>query len=154
MLVNAYLPSNYVTGDRQRLEVYRRIAGITTAAQRDDVEEELVDRFGDEPQCVANLVAIAYLKAICAKLGIERVKQENGIVQMFFSPAVTLDAQVFMSALQNLDPRLTLSNSRTVTLLLQDKTLGREDLLHVCVNVMERLSSRYFDRSSAKSTKD
>ena len=46
--VNAYLPAEYVTGDRQRLEVYKRIASITTAAQR-RVEEELVDRFGDEP---------------------------------------------------------------------------------------------------------
>ena len=44
--VNAYLPAEYVTGDKQRLEVYKRIASITTAAQRDDVEEELVDRFG------------------------------------------------------------------------------------------------------------
>ena len=69
--VNAYLPAEYVTGDRQRLEVYKRIASITTAAQRDDVEEELVDRFGDEPLCVANLVAVAYLKAMCEKLGIE-----------------------------------------------------------------------------------
>ena len=69
--VNAYLPAEYVTGDRQRLEVYKRIASIRTAEQRDDIEDELIDRFGDEPQCVANLVAVAYLKALCMSLGID-----------------------------------------------------------------------------------
>ena len=89
--VNAYLPAEYVTGDRQRLEVYKRIASIRTAEQRDDIEDELIDRFGDEPQCVANLVAVAYLKAMCQSIGIDRVIQSDGRMDMRFAANAQVD---------------------------------------------------------------
>ena len=140
--VNAYLPAEYVTGDRQRLEVYKRIASITTAAQRDDVEEELVDRFGDEPLCVANLVAVAYLKAMCEKLGIDRVNQADGRIDMRFALNAQVDGQKLFTALNGFDKRLTLNAAPPVTLTLRDQTLNREDLLMLCVKVMERLLAR------------
>ena len=136
--VNAYLPAEYVTGDRQRLEVYKRIASITTAAQRDDVEEELVDRFGDEPLCVANLVAVAYLKAMCEKLGIDRVNQADGRIDMRFALNAQVDGQKLFTALNGFDKRLTLNAAPPVTLTLRDQMLNREDLLMLCVKVMER----------------
>ncbi|HIU15785.1 MAG TPA: transcription-repair coupling factor [Candidatus Ventricola intestinavium] len=140
--VNAYLPAEYVTGDRQRLEVYKRIASITTAQQRDDVEEELIDRFGDEPQCVANLVAVAYLKAMCAHLGIDRVTQANGRMDMRFAPDAQVDGERLFKALQNFDRRLTLNAARPVTLSMRDDTLAREDMLHLTTKAMERLLAR------------
>lgn len=140
--VNAYLPAEYVTGDKQRLEVYKRIASITTAAQRDDVEEELVDRFGDEPLCVANLVAVAYLKAMCAKLGIDRVNQADGRIDMRFAANAQVDGQKLFKALTGFDKRMTLNAAPPVTLTLKDTTLNREDLLMLCVKVMERLLAR------------
>ena len=135
--VNAYLPAEYVTGDKQRLDVYRRIAKITNATQRDDVEEELVDRFGDEPQPVANLVAVAYLKAMCGSLGIDRVRQDDGLLR----------------SLNNLDPRLTISLSKPNHLLFQDKSKNREELLFECVKAMERLTGRMAMQMSKKDEK-
>ena len=140
--VNAYLPANYVTGDKQRLDVYKRIASITTAQQRDDVEEELVDRFGDEPQAVANLVAVAYLKALCARLGIERVHQTDGRIDMKFSQKTRVDGQKLFNAMQKFDPRLTFANMPSM-LIMRDKTKAREDMLHLTLRVMERLIERY-----------
>lgn len=140
--VNAYLPAEYVTGDRQRLEVYKRIASIRTAEQRDDIEEELVDRFGDEPQCVANLVAVAYLKALCMSLGIDRVMQADGCMDMRFSADAQVDGAKLFKAMQGFDKRLTLNASVPVTLSLRDRTLNREDMLHLSAKVMERLIDR------------
>lgn len=140
--VNAYLPANYVTGDKQRLDVYKRIASITTAEQRDDVEEELVDRFGDEPQAVANLVAVAYLKSICERLGIERVCQTDGRMDMKFSAKTGIDGQKLFNAMQKFDQRLTFTNMPP-TLILRDRTMAREDMLHLTLKVMERLLERY-----------
>ena len=140
--VNAYLPAEYVTGDRQRLEVYKRIASIRTAEQRDDIEDELIDRFGDEPQCVANLVAVAYLKALCMSLGIDRVMQADGRMDMRFSADAQVDGEKLFKAMQGFDKRLTLNASAPVTLSLQDRTVNREDMLHLCAKVMERLIDR------------
>ncbi|MBQ2834368.1 MAG: transcription-repair coupling factor, partial [Clostridia bacterium] len=129
--VNAYLPAEYVTGDRQRLEVYKRIASIRTAEQRDDIEDELIDRFGDEPGCVANLVAVAYLKALCMRLGIDRVHQTDGRMDMRFSNDAQVDGEKLFKALQGFDKRLTLSVSLPVTLTLRDRTMNKEDMLHL-----------------------
>lgn len=140
--INAYLPADYVTGDRQRLEVYKRIASIRTAEQRDDIEEELIDRFGDEPACVANLVAVAYLKALCMSLGIDRVMQADGRMDMRFSPKAQVDGEKLFKAMQGFDPRLTLNAAAPVTLSLCDRTVNREDMLHLSAKVMERLIDR------------
>ena len=140
--VNAYLPAEYVTGDRQRLEVYKRIASIRTAEQRDDIEDELIDRFGDEPQCVANLVAVAYLKAMCQRIGIDRVIQSDGRIDMRFAPEAQVDGKALFGAVTGFDKRLTLSAGSPVTLSLRDAKLAREDMLHLCVKVMERLLAR------------
>jgi len=145
--VNAYLPAEYVTGDRQRLEVYKRIASIRTAEQRDDIEDELIDRFGDEPQCVANLVAVAYLKAMCMRLGIDRVAQADGRMDMRFAANAQVDGEKLFKALQGFDKRLTLNAALPVTLCLRDRTLNREDMLHLAAKVMERLLDR-MDRLS------
>ena len=140
--VNAYLPPEYVPGDRLRLEVYKRIASIKTAQQRDDVEDELIDRFGDEPQSVANLVAVAYLKAMCESIGIERVVQTDGRIDMRFSLRAQLDGQRLFAALQGFDKRLALNYGTPPSLVLRDATLGREDMLHLAVKIMERLLDR------------
>ena len=140
--VNAYLPADYVTGDKQRLEVYKRIASISTAEQRDDVEEELIDRFGDEPPCVANLVAVAYLKAMCTRMGIERVNQLDGRLDMRFAANAQLDGEKLFKALLKFDPRVTLNAALPVTLTLRDPGLGREDMLMTAVKVMERLMAK------------
>ena len=146
--VNAYLPAEYVTGDRQRLEVYKRIASIRTAQQRDDIEDELIDRFGDEPQCVANLVAVAYLKAMCQSLGIDRVHQSDGRMDMRFAPQAQVDGEALFKALTGFDARMTLSASSPVMLTMRDSTMAREDMLHLTVKAMERLLAR-MERQSA-----
>ena len=140
--VNAYLPADYVTGDKQRLEVYKRIASITTSEQRDDIEDELIDRFGDEPQCVANLVAVAYLKALCTKMGIERVSQTEGRIDMRFAANAQLDGEKLFKALLKFDPRVTLSVAPPVMLTVRDAKLGREDLLLTTAEIMQRLVDR------------
>ena len=148
--INAYLPQEYVSGDKQRLEVYKRIAGITTAAERDDVEEELVDRFGDEPVCVANLVSVAYLKAMCSRFGMERVVQQDGAISMFFSPDAVLDGVALFKAISAVDGRLSLQNGNRTSLVLRDKTKGREEMLNLTVRIMERLTERLFPQKAEK----
>ena len=140
--VNAYLPAEYVTGDKQRLEVYKRIASISTGTQRDELEEELVDRFGEEPACVANLVTVAYLKAICTRMGIDRVLQQPGAIQMIFSAKAELDGAKLFRSVVGLDKRLSLRNSPNAMLVLQDRSKTGEALLILALHVMERLQER------------
>ncbi len=60
--VDGFIPPTYITNEFQKLDVYKRIAEIETVAERDDMMDELIDRFGEPPKSVCNLLEIALLK--------------------------------------------------------------------------------------------
>ena len=63
--VDAYIPNSYIPNEYQKLDIYKRIAGIEDEEEMDDMLEELIDRFGDVPRKVQQLLQIAGLKAHC-----------------------------------------------------------------------------------------
>jgi transcription-repair coupling factor (superfamily II helicase) len=71
--VDAHIPYDYVTGDRLRLEAYRKIAEAADQAALDAVVEELVDRYGEPPTPVRNLLAVAAFRQRCRALGVGEV---------------------------------------------------------------------------------
>ena len=77
-LISANIPSYYVPAAEQRMDLYRRIASIRQEIDADDVLDELIDRYGDPPVGVANLIAIALLRARAAALGITELVQKEG----------------------------------------------------------------------------
>jgi transcription-repair coupling factor (superfamily II helicase) len=78
--VDAHVPHDYVTGERLRLEVYRKIAEAGDAAALDAIVEELIDRYGEPPVPVRNLLAVAAFRQSCRSLGVAEVAAAgNGI---------------------------------------------------------------------------
>jgi transcription-repair coupling factor (superfamily II helicase) len=71
--VDAHVPHDYVTGERLRLEVYRKIAEAPDQAALDAIVEELVDRYGEPPAAVRNLLAVAAFRQTCRRLGVAEV---------------------------------------------------------------------------------
>lgn len=61
--LDAFIPASYIKNEVQKLEIYKRIASIETREELMDMEDELVDRFGDLPRSASNLLSIALLKA-------------------------------------------------------------------------------------------
>jgi transcription-repair coupling factor (superfamily II helicase) len=70
---DAYLPSEYVTKEELRLEAYRRLASVTSAAEVDDVRSEWEDRYGPVPEPAAALLDVAYLRAEGVRVGLRDV---------------------------------------------------------------------------------
>ncbi|MBR1586089.1 MAG: transcription-repair coupling factor [Clostridia bacterium] len=135
--VDAYLPAEYVKGDSQRMEVYKRIALIKTRQEREDVIEELIDRFGDVPDTVMNLIEIAHLRGICGRLGVSRVSYLSNALIFKLSPTAMPDPEALYNALAGTDKRLMLSAAREMAILFRDKNLDVEELLKSAVLVME-----------------
>ncbi|WP_300018223.1 transcription-repair coupling factor [Pseudonocardia sp.] len=78
--IDAHVPHDYVTGERLRLEVYRKIAEAGDAAALDAIVDELTDRYGEPPQPVRNLLAVAAFRQTCRELGVAEVAVAgNGI---------------------------------------------------------------------------
>jgi transcription-repair coupling factor (superfamily II helicase) len=76
--IDAYLPSDYIYDDMQKIEIYKKVAAIRTVAESDDVVDELIDRFGDMPDAVENLLLVARVKSLCKQFGIETVSAKKG----------------------------------------------------------------------------
>ena len=66
--IDAYIPMGYIPNEMQKLDIYKRIAGIETADESEEMLEELIDRFGDPPKSVENLLYIARVKSMAHHL--------------------------------------------------------------------------------------
>ena len=73
--MDAFIPDSYISNEFQKLDIYKRIAVIETQQEYDDMLEELLDRFGELPKAVMNLLAIAKLKAQAHRAYITEIKQ-------------------------------------------------------------------------------
>lgn len=75
LYMDAFIPDSYISNEFQKLDIYKRIAGIETQQEYDDMLEELIDRFGEPTKAVLNLLAIARLKALAHQAYITEIKQ-------------------------------------------------------------------------------
>ena len=75
--IDAYIPNSYIPNEYQKLDIYKRIATIETEEERDDMLEELIDRFGEPPKKVQQLLKIAQLKALANKAYITAIEQKG-----------------------------------------------------------------------------
>lgn len=80
--VDAYIPDAYIPNEFQKLDIYRRIASISGEEEMDDMVEELIDRFGDIPKKVQQLLQIAALKALAHEAGVIGVEQKQDEIKM------------------------------------------------------------------------
>ncbi|MBS6366334.1 MAG: transcription-repair coupling factor [Clostridiales bacterium] len=77
LAIAANIPKSYVDSGEQRMDLYRRMAAVRTQADCDDLLSELVDRYGDPPKSVLNLLDTALLRAAASKAGIRDISQKN-----------------------------------------------------------------------------
>lgn len=82
--VSANIPEKYVTSPEQRMDLYRSIARIRDSDDARDMLDELIDRYGEPPESVQNLVNIALVRGMAAELGIVDISQKNGFLELTF----------------------------------------------------------------------
>ena len=82
--VDAFIPPSYIVNEVQKLDIYKRIAGIENQKERDDMLDELLDRFGEVPKSVDNLLRIALIRVAAHELFITDIKGKNERIQFVF----------------------------------------------------------------------
>ena len=76
--VDAFIPPTYIVNEVQKLDIYKRIAGLENQTECEDMKEELLDRFGETPLPVINLFRISMIRVKAHQLYITDVKGKNG----------------------------------------------------------------------------
>ena len=125
--VTANVDKNYVARGEERMDLYRRMAAIRSQEDADDLLDEIVDRYGEPPKGVLNLIDIALLRANARKLGIKDIKQKAGDV-LFTLSNLNFDAVSNLCADPDYKNRvLFVANAKEPTLRL--KLAGSVDSL-------------------------
>ena len=75
--VDAYIPEKYIPDTAGRIEAYKRIAAIVTSEDAADVLDELIDRYGDVPDCVSSLVDVSLVRVGAAEAGFVEISQRQ-----------------------------------------------------------------------------
>lgn len=90
--VNAYIPSEYIENEMDKIEMYKKIASIRDLEDKYAIEEEMEDRFSDIPEPVYALTDVAYIRSLGRKLKIGRIQKNNRGIN-FYAPSGQLIVQ-------------------------------------------------------------
>ncbi|MCM1062907.1 MAG: transcription-repair coupling factor [Eubacterium sp.] len=89
--VDAYIPDTYIVNEVQKLDIYKRIAGIENSRERDDMRDELLDRFGEIPRAVDDLLRIALIRVAAHGLYMTEIKGKNERIAFMFRPDAAIN---------------------------------------------------------------
>ncbi|MET3559219.1 transcription-repair coupling factor (superfamily II helicase) [Streptococcus rupicaprae] len=92
--MDAYLPSSYISDERQKIEIYKRIRQIDNREDYQNLQDELMDRFGEYPDVVAYLIEIGLLKSFMDQSFVELAEKKANTITITFEPAAN---QVFLT---------------------------------------------------------
>ena len=137
--LDAFLPEDYVPQEKLRVEIYKRIAMIQDSEGRMDIEEELIDRFGDIPQPVINLMHIAQLRGVTRKLGISHLFLRPDGVHMRMDEKFLPEPALLFEAVTRTDKRLRFMVSKAPEMVLAQPRMDAESALETSIYVMGKV---------------
>jgi transcription-repair coupling factor (superfamily II helicase) len=123
--------------------MYKRIAGIETEEERSDLEEELVDRFGDIPPAAQNLLQTALIKAKAHRAGIVRIWQKEDGIRFYLQPTVSFDGEKVPDMIEHYGGSLRYVNKKDTYFLyrFQAKQHRPEQIFEIAGQVAESIGS-------------
>jgi transcription-repair coupling factor (superfamily II helicase) len=138
---SGFIPDAYIPDPMEKMEVYKKIAGVSTNEEFDRVYKEIEDRFGPIPDEMQSVLALAEIRIICRRLFITSIKEEKGTLRVEFSKLskVSVDKIVRMvregAGKVTLDPRMpNFLLLKTGAIGLREKSEFLKDRLAVLVS--------------------
>ena len=120
--VTSYIPDEYISDSSQKIEMYQDIALCKNEEDIQNVVDEMIDRFGNMPNEIENLLDIARIKTLCKKLNISKVQgRRNFVLFMFETGELNIDINELVKKYRN-RIKFTQGIKPQITLMLQDST--------------------------------
>ena len=143
--VDAFIPSSYVPNEYQKLDLYKRIASIETEEEKEDVLEELMDRFGDVPRRVQKLLNISLLKALAHRVCVVSVEQKQTAIRFTMYEKANVKVEQIPTLLQqfggNLKFTIDTNPYFTYQRLGKNRDDKEEDVLEIVKNVLNGIKT-------------
>lgn len=84
LTIDAFIPSDYIQDGKQKIEMYKKFAAVSSFEEIEDLTEELMDRFGNIPQSVSSLLLVSRLRVYAIRHRIVEIAQKAETIQMVF----------------------------------------------------------------------
>ena len=143
--VDAFIPSTYIPNEYQKLDIYKRIAAIENNDEMEDMLEELIDRFGDVPRKVQQLLSIALLKALAHSAYVISVEQKGDVFKFVMYEQAKVKAERIPELLRKYKGDLQFTVDSNPYFLYQKKGKNKrekdEDALELVKNVLIDIKS-------------
>ncbi len=150
---NAYIPPVYVSNELQKLDIYKRIAGIETEEEAEEMLEELIDRFGEPPKSVQNLLNIARLKFLAHSIYVKEVTQKGKELKLVMYEKAKINPALIPTVVQKCSPYLKfVADAKNPYFIYSLEANSREkdkDILEVLKALLESMSVMV-EKSSAQ----
>ena len=104
----AYLTGDYISDAMHKMEIYQRVAAVRNAEQLSDLVDELIDRFGEMPEPVNNLLTVVRIKNLAREIGIVSIIERKGILELQFSDKPNLIPDAIMELKARYPGRISL----------------------------------------------
>ena len=137
--MDAFIPADYIPNEFQKLDVYKRIAEIETEPERDDRVDELIDRFGEPPQSVCNLLEIALLKAKAHDAYITAIVEKANQIRITMFPQAKVATDKIPDLLAAYQGKLRFVPETTPYFVYQQKEEPLLRQLSELVNEMQKI---------------
>ena len=124
--IDAYIPASYVKNELIKLELYKRISGVWNRDDYEDMLDELVDRFGEPPQPVLNLLTIALIKAKAHEAFITSITYKNDQIKIEMADSVKIKMELLESLIVKYmnNIRIVTGENSGFVVDLQKKSVG------------------------------
>ncbi len=122
--IDAYIPENYISDSRQKIEMYKKLKKANSEADIISLIDEFVDRYGDPPESVMNLIELSRVNLMAKKLGIKEILQKDAGYRIIFREDNNIDGDYIVKLLEKYPKRLKIRNSKNPEIILKDKDLN------------------------------
>lgn len=131
--IDAYLPSEYIHDEKQKIELYKKIRAVSRLQEVQALQEEIEDRFGNLPQPVQCLLQIARIRVYAMKYGVESIEQKGTdfLLQFQSKENEQIDGQQLFRIAQLFPGKIRLSSGRKVGVIFKTKGLPPKSALEM-----------------------
>ncbi len=137
--LDAFIPETYIRSESQRLDIYKRIAGIESQEECSDMQDELIDRFGDPPKSVENLLTVAGLKVLAHRVYVKEISQKERELRFALYERAKLRPEKIPEFADAYRGRMKLVMGENPSLLYQYRKNSREEIKDITGLVKEVL---------------
>jgi transcription-repair coupling factor (superfamily II helicase) len=137
--MSMFIPEGYISDEKQKIEFYKRLEGCETAEEIDEVEKEIVDRFGEYPHEVKLLVELQRIRTLASSLFIEEILEDSHNIKIRITSESSIDAGKIIKLIQK-DPRFSLDRKEPELLRFKPSTDQPEKKMDELKKWLQQLS--------------